>query len=77
MPGKEFMARMAPEFAQHVGSARENASRQAAVERLIAKAEYEYFQVRRDLRAVLGIAEEPAAAPEAPSAPPEAAAKAA
>jgi hypothetical protein len=73
MPGKDFMARMAPEFAQHVGSARENASRQAAVERLIAKAEYEYFQVRRDLMAVLGIAEQPAAAPEAPPAPPEAA----
>jgi hypothetical protein len=62
MPGKDFMARMAPEFAQHVGSARENASRQAAVERLIAKAEYEYFQVCRDLRTVLELAEAPAAA---------------
>jgi hypothetical protein len=74
MPGKEFMARMAPEFAQHVGSARENASRQAAVERLIAKAEYEYFQVRRDLMTVLGIAEGPAMKQEdAAPAPPEAA----
>jgi hypothetical protein len=75
MPGKDFMARMAPEFAQHAGSARENANRQAAVERLIAKAEYEYFQVRRDLMTVLGIAEGPAAVAQdsASPAPPEAA----
>ena len=46
------------------------------MERLIAKAEYEYFQVRRDLMAVLEMAEAPAwrrAPEEALPTPPEAA----
>lgn len=61
MPGKEFLARMAPEFAQHAGSAHENAKLQAEVERLIARAEYEFCQVRRQLVAVLGKVETPTA----------------
>ena len=44
---------MAPEFAQHAGSARESASRQADLERLIAKAEYECYQLRRELVGVM------------------------
>lgn len=57
MPGTEFFARMAPEFAQHVGLARESATRQAEVERLIATAEYECYQLRRELGSVMaGIA---------------------
>ena len=53
MPNREFFARLEPEFAEHAGSARESASRQADVERLITKAEYECYQVRRELAAVM------------------------
>jgi hypothetical protein len=49
MPGRDFFARMGPQFAQHLGSAQENADRQANVERLVAKAEYEFYQLRREL----------------------------
>ncbi len=55
MPGKEFFARMGPQFAQQAGIARENAQRQADVERLIAKAEYECIQVRRELAGLLAL----------------------
>lgn len=54
MPGKEFFARMAPEFAQHAGSARESETRQGELERLIATAEYECYQLRRELVGVMG-----------------------
>jgi hypothetical protein len=57
MPNREFFARLEPEFSEHAVSARESASRQADVERLITKAEYECYQVRRELAAVMaGIA---------------------
>lgn len=53
MPGKEFFARMAPQFAEHAGSARDTESRQTDVKRLIAKAEYECCQVRRELTGLI------------------------
>jgi hypothetical protein len=53
MPNSEFFARLEPEFAEHAGCARESASRQADVERIITKAEYECYQVRRELAAVM------------------------
>lgn len=65
MPGKDFFARMGPEFAQQAGSARENADRQADVERLIAKAEYDCIQLRRELSAVMAGAEPPVLAESA------------
>jgi hypothetical protein len=40
---------MGPQFAEHLGSAQANAERQASVERLVAKAEYECLQLRREL----------------------------
>jgi hypothetical protein len=40
---------MAPEFAEHAGSVRASAERQAELERMIAKAEYECCQLRREL----------------------------
>ena len=53
MPEAEFFARMAPEFAQHSGAARENAVRQADAARLLAKVEYEFHLVQRELAAVM------------------------
>lgn len=49
MPDNDFFARMAPEFADFADFARESAGRQAESERLIAKAEYECYQLRREL----------------------------
>ncbi len=68
MPGRDFFARMQPEFAQQVGAARHTAERQADVELLIGKAEYEYRQVRRELA---GLVEEavPATVPADAGAP--------
>jgi hypothetical protein len=53
MPGQEFFARMGPAFSEHAGSAHENAERQADVERLISKAEYECVQLRRELEGLV------------------------
>ncbi|HEY7669847.1 MAG TPA: hypothetical protein VH852_04335 [Hyphomicrobium sp.] len=64
----DFFARMGLEFTEHVVSARENAARQAEVERLVAKAEYEYGKLRRELAGLLPIAAE-ADAIEADAAP--------
>jgi len=57
MPGRDFFARMTPDFAQHAGSAKENAERQASVERLLSKAEYECVQLRRELVGLVPFAE--------------------
>jgi hypothetical protein len=69
MPGQEFFERMAPEFAEHASSARENAQRQVDVERLIATAEYEFLQMRRALTGLLPGAVEPSAEQTAAPAP--------
>lgn len=81
MPGRDFFARMAPAFSEHAGSAQENAERQASVERLISKAEYECVRLRRELEGLV-VFPEPVAAEASPAAPaielpPGAAAKAA
>ncbi len=55
MAGTEFFERMGPQFAAQAGTARANAERQADVERLISKAEYEYLQMCRDLVGLLPI----------------------
>lgn len=68
MPGRDFFVRMASAFAEHAGSARENADRQASVERLISKAEYECVQVRRELEGLVAFPEPPSA-PELRAAP--------
>lgn len=49
MPSREFFARMRPEFAAQAGFARDSEGRQADVARLLAKAEYECYQLRREL----------------------------
>ena len=59
MPAQDFFARMRPEFVEQEGSARVNAERQAQVERLIGKAEYEFGKMRRDLGALLALAVAP------------------
>ena len=53
MPEAEFFARMAPEFAQHSDSARQNAVRQADAQRLLAKVDYEFHLVCRELAGVM------------------------
>jgi hypothetical protein len=55
MADTEFFERIGPLFAEQAGTARANAQRQADVERLLAKAEYEYFQMRRELARLLPI----------------------
>jgi hypothetical protein len=50
---------MGPQFAEQAGTARANAERQADVERLISKAEYEYLQMCRELVGLLPVQEEP------------------
>jgi hypothetical protein len=59
MPAQDFFARMRPEFVEQEGSARVNAERQAQVERLIGKAEYEFGKMRRDLETLLALAAGP------------------
>jgi hypothetical protein len=59
MPAQDFFARMRPEFIEQQGSARVNAQRQAQVESLIGKAEYEFGKMRRDLGALLPLAAVP------------------
>ncbi len=78
MAGTEFFARMGPQFAEQAGTARANAERQADVERLVSKAEYEYLQMCRDLVGLLPVEEasrvtDMQAAPEQPAAPAKAA----
>ena len=79
MPAPDFFARMRPEFIEQQGSARVNAERQAQVERLIGKAEYEFGQMRRDLGALLppAVASHDATSPVSADAVPEPAARAA
>jgi hypothetical protein len=69
MPAQDFFARMRPEFVEQEGSARVNAERQAQVERLIGKAEYEFGKMRRDLGMLLQIAATPHAEVSADAAP--------
>jgi hypothetical protein len=76
MPAQDFFARMRPEFIEQQGSARVNAQRQAQVESLIGKAEYEFGKMRRDLGALLALAAVPydetaRVSTDAVSAPPE------
>jgi hypothetical protein len=59
MPAQDFFARMRPEFVEQEGSARVNAERQAQVERLIGKAEYEFGKMCRDLDTLLALAAGP------------------
>jgi len=65
MPGTEFFERMQPEFEQQASSARDVAERQVDVERLIAKGEYEVYQLRRALAGLMAF-DEPAADEAAP-----------
>jgi hypothetical protein len=60
MPGTEFFERMQPEFEQQASSARDVAERQVDVERLIAKGEYEVYQLRRALSGLVAL-DEPSA----------------
>jgi hypothetical protein len=60
MEGTDFFERMGPQFAEQAGTARANAKRQADVERMISKAEYEYLQMCRELVGLLPVQQEPA-----------------
>ena len=53
MPAPAFFARYTSEFARQLGSAQENADRQVSAQRLLAKAEYELYQLRRELSDVI------------------------
>ena len=53
MPAPAFFARYTSEFARQLGSSQENADRQVSAERLLAKAEYELYQLRRELSDVM------------------------
>jgi hypothetical protein len=55
MPGHEFFERLMPRFALQVGAAKKAADRQADAERLIAGAEYECMQMRRELMAAFAV----------------------
>jgi len=55
MPAQDFFTRHLPEFARQAGSAQDNAGRQADAERLLAKAEYECIQVRRELMTAMAV----------------------
>jgi hypothetical protein len=68
MAGTEFFERMGPQFAEQAGIARANVQRQADVERLISKAEYEYLQMCRDLEGLLPVTAEPRGAAQAETA---------
>jgi len=59
MAAPDFFARFVPEFALQLGSARDNVDRQADADRLLSKAEYELYQVRRELVGLIDGAEEP------------------
>ncbi len=60
MPAEELFERLGPQFAEHAATARVNAERQADVERLIGKAEYECLQLRRELAGLIALGAEPA-----------------
>ena len=60
MSEPDFFARYTSEFAQQLGSSQENADRQVAAERLVSKAEYELYQLRRELVDFIDGAETPA-----------------
>jgi hypothetical protein len=53
MPAPAFFARYTSEFARQLGSSQENADRQVSAQRLLAKAEYELYQLRRELSDVI------------------------
>lgn len=53
MAAADLFARFVSEFSGQAGSAKANADRQATAERLLTKAEYEFYQLRRDLAGVL------------------------
>lgn len=53
MSAPDFFERYTSEFAQQAGSSQANADRHVSAERLVAKAEYELYQLRRELVDVL------------------------
>jgi hypothetical protein len=55
MPGHDFFERLMPRFALQSGAAKKIADRQADAERLIARAEYECVQMRRELMAAFAV----------------------
>ena len=55
MPGHEFFERLMPRFALQAGAAKKNVDRQESAERLIARAEYECVQMRRELTAAFAV----------------------
>ena len=55
MPGHEFFERLMPRFALQSGAAKKTAGRQASAERLIATAEHECTQMRRELMASFAV----------------------
>ena len=64
MSEPDFFARYTSQFAQQLGSSQETADRQVAAERLVSKAEYELYQLRRELVDFIDGAETPAAEAE-------------
>jgi len=61
MSAPDFFARYTAEFAHQAGSSEANVDRHVSAERLVAKAEYELYQLRRELVDVLEFAQAPAA----------------
>jgi hypothetical protein len=56
MPGHKFFERLLPRFALQSGAEKKTADRQADAERLIARAEYECVQMRRELMVAFAVA---------------------
>jgi hypothetical protein len=50
-----LFARLVPEFARQATSTEENARRHAEADEALAKAEYEFFDLQRDLQAALDV----------------------
>lgn len=50
-----LFARLMPEFARQATSVDENARRHADAEKALAKAEYEFFDLQRELQAALDV----------------------
>jgi len=57
MSAPDFFTRYTSEFAQQAGASQANVDRHISAERLVAKAEYDLYQLRRELVDVLEIVE--------------------
>ena len=55
MDAEDFFARLLPQFAHRASSVEYAKQQQAEADRLIAKAEYEFYDVQRELQVALRV----------------------